>query len=69
MINFIKSCIFGGKMWGQSLRHFEVLDIESHMLPYFKFNMLLCFVGMFRKFLLKHPLITCWPRHTFLLTL
>jgi len=69
MTNFIRSCIFSGKMCGQSLRHFEVLDIESHMLPYFKLDMLLCFVGMFPKSLLKHPLITHWPRHTFLLTL
>ncbi len=52
MNNFIRSHILGVKSWGQSSTHFEVLNIESHMLPYLKLHMPLHFVGMFIIFLM-----------------
>jgi hypothetical protein len=45
--NFIRPCILGNETWGQSIGHFKILNVQPHMLPNFKFNMFLCFIGMF----------------------
>jgi len=38
--------VLGNEMWGESIGHLEILDVQPHVLPNFKFNMPLCFVGM-----------------------
>ncbi len=46
MQNLIRPHILGNEMWGVSIRHLKIIDVQPHVLPNLKLNMSLCFVGM-----------------------
>jgi hypothetical protein len=46
MQNLIRPCILSNEMWGESIRHLEILNVQPHLLPNLKLNMPLCLVGM-----------------------
>jgi len=46
MQNFIGPRIHDNEVWGQSVEHFKIPNIQPHMLPNLKFHMPFYFIGM-----------------------
>jgi hypothetical protein len=43
---FINARVLGNEMWGQSIGHFKILDVQPYVLPNLKFDMPSCFIDM-----------------------